>query len=386
MPVRQKDAQRALELLQQYRTKLDQRQQNQSRSKQGGVEEDSQLQQSLDRVINVFQSQLFSALLDIQEYYELTILGDSDSSVDQPAGPWSLPDSYNPPAEPSPQPQPPSVTLSPPASEGSSPLKPLSPKPRSIKSHAAPLPSGTPTSKPSSPTTQSVSPESQPAKLKYRAPLPPVQSGVSKSLASDSLPSSPSAATSPGAPVNALNGTKPQLTATNSNVSVASSTSSTIPQSDSTSPDPNLTTVSALVSSTIESFVFPISPDKLTPKSGSPVTSPGPIRVTDAVVVSTSPVTTKDSGFGKVTPSTSPSSPNQGKFSFSSRSPRSPTGPLTKGLHLSPTSPGPVKVTSTSPSHGPASPRPATSPLIPNKARPEGPNLFGLRYPQSSVR
>eukprot|EP00064_Thunnus_orientalis_P015032 superscaffoldBa00002714_g15081 len=63
MPVRQKDAQRALELLQQYRAKLDQRQQSQNRSKQGPVEEDSQLQQSLDRVINVFQSQLFSALL-----------------------------------------------------------------------------------------------------------------------------------------------------------------------------------------------------------------------------------------------------------------------------------------------------------------------------------
>uniref|UniRef100_A0A3P8T2A1 L27-1 domain-containing protein n=1 Tax=Amphiprion percula TaxID=161767 RepID=A0A3P8T2A1_AMPPE len=45
------DAQRALELLQQYRTK------------QAIVEEDLQLQQSLDRVINVFQSQLFSALL-----------------------------------------------------------------------------------------------------------------------------------------------------------------------------------------------------------------------------------------------------------------------------------------------------------------------------------
>ncbi|XP_063747339.1 disks large homolog 1-like isoform X2 [Eleginops maclovinus] len=382
MPVRQKDAQRALELLQQYRTKLDQRQQNhnQSRSK-GRVEEDSQLQQSLDRVINVFQSQLFSALLDIQEYYELTILTDSDSSVDQTSGPWSLPASSNPPAEPSPQSQPPSGSLSPPACEGSSPLKPLSPKPRSIKSHAAPLPSGTPTSKPSSPTSQSVSPQSQPAKVKYRAPLPPVQPGASKSLASDSLPSSPSA--SPGAPVNgvetskcpikkpprsALNGAKPQLTATNSNVSVASSTSSTIPQSDSFSPHPNLTTVSALVSSTTEGFVFPISPGTLTPKSGSPVTSPGPIRVTDAVVVSTSPLTTKDSG--KVTPSTSPTSPNQGKFSFITRSPRSPTGPLTQGLHLSPTSPGPVKVTSTSPSHGPASPRPATSPLIPNKANP----------------
>uniref|UniRef100_A0A8D0CZD5 Discs large MAGUK scaffold protein 1 n=1 Tax=Sander lucioperca TaxID=283035 RepID=A0A8D0CZD5_SANLU len=54
---------RALELLQQYRAKLDQRQQNQNQTKQGHIEEDSQLQQSLDRVINVFQSQLFSALL-----------------------------------------------------------------------------------------------------------------------------------------------------------------------------------------------------------------------------------------------------------------------------------------------------------------------------------
>uniref|UniRef100_A0A3Q2Z6P9 Discs large homolog 1-like protein n=1 Tax=Hippocampus comes TaxID=109280 RepID=A0A3Q2Z6P9_HIPCM len=49
------DAQRALELLQQYRDKLDQRQQRQMR------------QGSLDRVINVFQSQLFSALLG--EYF-----------------------------------------------------------------------------------------------------------------------------------------------------------------------------------------------------------------------------------------------------------------------------------------------------------------------------
>ena len=57
------DAKRALELLQQYRAKLDQRQQNQSQTKQGHIEEDSQLQQSLDRVITVFQSQLFNALL-----------------------------------------------------------------------------------------------------------------------------------------------------------------------------------------------------------------------------------------------------------------------------------------------------------------------------------
>uniref|UniRef100_A0A674N9J0 Disks large homolog 1 n=1 Tax=Takifugu rubripes TaxID=31033 RepID=A0A674N9J0_TAKRU len=73
MPVRQKDAQRALELLQQYRAKLRHRHQNQ----------DHQLNQSLDRVINVFQSQLFSALLDIQEYYELTLLENNKCSGDQ---------------------------------------------------------------------------------------------------------------------------------------------------------------------------------------------------------------------------------------------------------------------------------------------------------------
>uniref|UniRef100_A0A3B5AL70 L27-1 domain-containing protein n=1 Tax=Stegastes partitus TaxID=144197 RepID=A0A3B5AL70_9TELE len=50
MPVRQKDAQRALEL-------------QQNPTKRAFTEEDCQLQQSLDRVINVFQSQLFSALL-----------------------------------------------------------------------------------------------------------------------------------------------------------------------------------------------------------------------------------------------------------------------------------------------------------------------------------
>ncbi|KAL3976745.1 hypothetical protein ACER0C_020234 [Sarotherodon galilaeus] len=100
MPVRQKDAQRALELLQQYRAKLDQRQQ---KAKQGPVEEDHQLQQSLDKVINVFQSQLFSALLDIQEYYEFTVLADSKCSADSPK---NLAASCRLPAEPSAQPQP----------------------------------------------------------------------------------------------------------------------------------------------------------------------------------------------------------------------------------------------------------------------------------------
>ncbi|XP_044056922.1 disks large homolog 1-like isoform X8 [Siniperca chuatsi] len=384
MPVRQKDAQRALELLQQYRAKLDQRQQNQSQTKQGLVEEDYQLQQSLDRVINVFQSQLFSALLDIQEFYELTILADSKCSVDQTDGPGSLPASCNLPAELSVQPQPSSGPLSPQASGGSSEPKPLAPKPKSIKSPAPPIPSGTPTTKPFSPTTKSITPQSQPSKVKYRAPVPPVQPGASISLASETpKPSSPSAATPPGVTVNgvetptgsiktppgvSLNGTKPHLTATNSDVSSESSTTSANPQGCSVSPDLNLVTVSALVSSTIQGFVSPTTPDKLTPTSTTPST--GLNGVTDDNIISTALVTRKDPGTGKVTPSTSPTSPNQGKFTFSSCNPTVPPGPLTEEPHLSPTSPGSAKVTSTNHSHGPVSPRPATIPLTPNKANP----------------
>ncbi|XP_037625360.1 disks large homolog 1-like isoform X3 [Sebastes umbrosus] len=397
MPVRQKDAQRALELLQQYRAKLDQRQHNQSRTKQGHVEEDSQLQQSLDRVINVFQSQLFSALLDIQEYYELTLLADSKCSVDQTDGPWNLPASGNLLAELPVQPQPSSGPLSPQASGGSpQPKSPLTPKAKSIKSHAAPLPSGTPTSKPSSPTTPSITPQSEPGKVKYRAPLPPVHPGASTSLVSEThFPSSPSAATFSGVTLNGAetptgsiktppgaspNGTKPHVTATNSNASSESSITYVNAQSDPVSPDLSLVTVSALVSSTIQGFVFPTTPDKLSPTHTTPITSPGFNRVTDADKVSTPPATSKDPGIRQVTPGTSPTSPNQGKFTFSSRSPTGPPGPLTKGPCMSPTSPGPPKVTSTSPSRGPASPtspsrgpaspRPATSPLTPNKANP----------------
>ncbi|XP_036970668.1 disks large homolog 1-like isoform X4 [Acanthopagrus latus] len=374
MPVRQKDAQRALELLQQYRTKLDQRQQNQGRAKQGLVEEDSQLQQSLDRVINVFQSQLFSALLDIQEYYELTILQDSKGSVVQTDSPWTLPASCNLPSEPSAEPQALSGPLSHHASGGPSQPKPLTHRPKSIKSPAPPIPSGTPTTKPSSPTTPSITPPSQPAKVKYRAPLPPVQPGASKSLASDTpKPSSPSAATvavngaeNPNGstkppPEVSLNGIKPQLTATNS-LSSESSTTSAGPQKSSVSPDLNLVTVSALVSSTIQGFVSPTTPDKLTP------TSSGLNRVTDDTTVSTAHANSKDPGVRRVTPSMSPTSPNHGKFTFSSRSPTFPQGALTKGAHLSPTSPGPETVTS--PSHGPVSPRSAIGPLTPNKANP----------------
>uniref|UniRef100_A0AAQ4RMQ7 Disks large homolog 1 n=1 Tax=Gasterosteus aculeatus aculeatus TaxID=481459 RepID=A0AAQ4RMQ7_GASAC len=348
------DAQRALELLQQYRAKLDQRQQdqdqnqNQSRSAEGHAEEDSQLQQSLDRVINVFQSQLFSALLDIQEYYELTVLTDSKSSVGQTDA--HLTAAGNLTTEPPARPQPPSVPPSPQAPKGPSQPKPLTPKPKSVKSHVAPLPSERPASKPSSPTTKSTTPPSKRGSVKYRAPLPPVQPGAPKSLASEPpVPSSASDATSPRVTANgvgtpggsmktppgaSLNGTKPHLAAAKSNTSSESSFSSADPK------------------------------DRLTPTSTTPTTSPGLIRVSDAAVVSTALETSKDAGPGKATRSRSPTSPNKGKFPFSSRS---PTGPPHSRL-------GPVKVTSTSPSHGPASPRPATGPPTPNKVEsPEAP-------------
>ncbi|XP_069560849.1 disks large homolog 4-like isoform X3 [Brachyistius frenatus] len=370
MPVRQKDAQRALELLQQYRVKLDQRQQNQKQTKQGPVEEDRQLQQSLDRVINVFQSQLFSALLDIQEFYELTILADTKCSVDQIDGPQKVSASCDLPAEPSAQPQPSPGPLQPQASVGPTQAEPLAPKRKSIKSPAPPVPSGTPATKQSSPSTQSGTDQSQPAKVKYRAPLPPIQPGASNSPAAEtSKPSSPSVATSPGVPANSkkttnqslelsLNGTKPHLTATSSSESLPAP------------PNLNLVTVSALVSSTIQGLVPLTSPDKPTSNSTTPSTSPGLGKVTDATIISTAPITSKDPGLSKVTPRPSLTTPNQGKSTFSSRSPTSPTGQLSKGPRLSPTSPGPVKVTSTSPSHGPARSRPAISPLTPNKVNP----------------
>ncbi|XP_065809548.1 discs large homolog 1-like protein isoform X7 [Labrus bergylta] len=61
MPVRKKDAQRALLLLEEYRAKLHHA-------------EDRQLRHSIQRVIDIFQSSLFQALIDIQEFYEVTLL------------------------------------------------------------------------------------------------------------------------------------------------------------------------------------------------------------------------------------------------------------------------------------------------------------------------
>ncbi|CAG0888138.1 unnamed protein product [Darwinula stevensoni] len=64
MPVRKQEAHRALELLEDFHEKL-------TRT------EDRQLRLAIERVIRIFKSRLFQALLDIQEFYELTLLDDS---------------------------------------------------------------------------------------------------------------------------------------------------------------------------------------------------------------------------------------------------------------------------------------------------------------------
>ncbi|CAF5196888.1 unnamed protein product, partial [Rotaria magnacalcarata] len=55
------DAYRALELLEEYYNRLD-------------SPEDKPLKNAIDRVIKVFKSRLFQALLDIQEFYESILL------------------------------------------------------------------------------------------------------------------------------------------------------------------------------------------------------------------------------------------------------------------------------------------------------------------------
>ncbi|XP_033354541.1 disks large 1 tumor suppressor protein-like isoform X4 [Bombus vosnesenskii] len=60
------EAHRALELLEDYHAKLTRPQ-------------DKQLRLAIERVIRIFKSRLFQALLDIQEFYELTLLDESKS-------------------------------------------------------------------------------------------------------------------------------------------------------------------------------------------------------------------------------------------------------------------------------------------------------------------
>ncbi|XP_045668477.1 disks large homolog 1 isoform X6 [Ursus americanus] len=84
MPVRKQDTQRALHLLEEYRSKLSQT-------------EDRQLRSSIERVINIFQSNLFQALIDIQEFYEVTLLDNpkcihrsKQSEPIQPVNTWEI--------------------------------------------------------------------------------------------------------------------------------------------------------------------------------------------------------------------------------------------------------------------------------------------------------
>ncbi|XP_045041806.1 disks large homolog 1 isoform X6 [Desmodus rotundus] len=84
MPVRKQDTQRALHLLEEYRLKL-------------SHTEDRQLRSSIERVINIFQSNLFQALIDIQEFYEVTLLDNpkciehsKQSEPIQPVNTWEI--------------------------------------------------------------------------------------------------------------------------------------------------------------------------------------------------------------------------------------------------------------------------------------------------------
>ncbi|CAH1781914.1 unnamed protein product [Owenia fusiformis] len=67
MPVRKQDAHRALELLEDYHGRLNSQQ-------------DRPLRTAIERVIRIFKSRLFQALLDIQEFYEVTLLDDSKTN------------------------------------------------------------------------------------------------------------------------------------------------------------------------------------------------------------------------------------------------------------------------------------------------------------------
>jgi disks large protein 1 len=67
MPVSKAEAHRALELLEDYYSRLSE-------------DEEKQLRAAIERVIRIFKSRLFQALLDIQEFYELTLMDESKST------------------------------------------------------------------------------------------------------------------------------------------------------------------------------------------------------------------------------------------------------------------------------------------------------------------
>ncbi len=67
MPVCKAEAHRALELLEDYYARLDEA-------------EEKELKAAIERVIKIFKSRLFQALLDIQEFYELTLMDEGKSN------------------------------------------------------------------------------------------------------------------------------------------------------------------------------------------------------------------------------------------------------------------------------------------------------------------
>uniref|UniRef100_A0A803V235 L27 domain-containing protein n=1 Tax=Ficedula albicollis TaxID=59894 RepID=A0A803V235_FICAL len=66
MPVKKKDTDRALVLLEEYCKKL-------------RKPEEQQLKKAIRKVMGIFKSSLFQALLDIQEFYEVTLLNSQKS-------------------------------------------------------------------------------------------------------------------------------------------------------------------------------------------------------------------------------------------------------------------------------------------------------------------
>eukprot|EP00095_Tigriopus_kingsejongensis_P000538 maker-scaffold356_size197960-snap-gene-0.36 protein:Tk00538 transcript:maker-scaffold356_size197960-snap-gene-0.36-mRNA-1 annotation:"discs large 1" len=67
MPVCKAEAHRALELLEDYYARLDET-------------DEKELKSAIERVIKIFKSRLFQALLDIQEFYELTLMDEGKSN------------------------------------------------------------------------------------------------------------------------------------------------------------------------------------------------------------------------------------------------------------------------------------------------------------------
>uniref|UniRef100_A0A8C3FHV2 L27 domain-containing protein n=1 Tax=Chrysemys picta bellii TaxID=8478 RepID=A0A8C3FHV2_CHRPI len=66
MPVKKKDTDRALALLEEYCKKLKK-------------PEEQQLKKAIKKVMGIFKSSLFQALIDIQEFYEVTLLNSQKS-------------------------------------------------------------------------------------------------------------------------------------------------------------------------------------------------------------------------------------------------------------------------------------------------------------------